>query len=214
MIRILLAEDQMLVRKGIVELLSMCSDFEVVAEVADGDEALAAFDEVQPDVLVMDIRMPGKSGIDVIRELAERMPNPPPSLLLTTFDEDDLFFAALRVGAAGFLLKDVSLDRLAAAIRDLHAGKSLLQPALTERAIRHFRQQPRAFEVSESPEKLTPREHQILRLVAAGYSNREIGAALVVAEGSVRNQISNILGKLGVRDRIRAVLRGVELGYL
>lgn len=133
---------------------------------------------------------------------------------MTTFDEDPLFLQAVQAGASGFLLKDVSVERLAESIRAVAAGKTLLQPALTERVVRVVQERGSSFESLPNPETLTPRETDVLRLIAAGYSNREIAESLGMTEGSVKNHISNVLSKLGARDRTRAVLRAIEIGYI
>ncbi len=213
MIRVLLAEDQTIVRRGIVTLLALTPDIRVVAEASDGAEALMCASAEVPDVAVLDIRMPKLSGIEVLarwNELGLKIP----CILLTTFDEDPLFLDAVRAGAQGFLLKDVSLDRLAEAIRIVSTGKTLLQPALTERVIRIVKETGTMFSSNDHPQPLSPRETDVLRLIAAGYSNREIGEALKLSEGAVKNHASSLMNKLGARDRTRAVLRGIELGLL
>ncbi len=203
-------------RRGIVTLLGLTPDIRVVAEAADGAEALALS---QPDagwmldIAILDIRMPKLSGIEVIEQW-KKSGRDIPAILLTTFDEDPLFLEAVRAGAKGFLLKDISLERLAEAIRIVAAGKTLLQPAVTERVIRIVKETGTLFESTENPDKLTPRECDVLRLVAAGYSNREIGESLKISEGAVKNHLSVVLSKLGARDRTRAVLRGIQLGIL
>lgn len=213
MIRLVFAEDQTIVRRGIVGLLHTIGDIHVIAEAADGDEAYAAVAALKPDVALLDIRMPRRSGIDVLRQLHGEGAITP-IILLTTFDEDPLFLDAVRAGAKGFLLKDVSIERLAAAIRIAAAGGTLLQPAVTERAVRVIQERGTTFDSAFQPDALTPREVDVLRLIAAGYSNREIGESLSMSAGSVKNHTSSILSKLGARDRTRAVLRGIELGCL
>lgn len=153
------------------------------------------------------------TGIQALKELRENN-EAPPAILLTTFDEDPLFLQAVQAGASGFLLKDVSVERLADGIRAVAAGKTLFQPALTERVVRVVQARGSDFDALPNPESLTPRETDVLRLVAAGYSNREIAESLGMTEGSVKNHISNVLSKLGARDRTRAVLRAIEIGYL
>jgi DNA-binding NarL/FixJ family response regulator len=213
MIRVLFAEDQTIVRRGIVGLLHLTPDIRVVEEASDGNEALSAIRATRPDVALLDIRMPKRSGIEVLEELT-KSGEAVPTIFLTTFDEDPLFLKAVQAGANGFLLKDVSLERLAETIRAVADGETILQPALTERIVRVVRKQGTAFEALPDPEQLTPRERDVLRLIAGGYSNREIGASLRMSEGSVKNHASSIMSKLGARDRTRAVLRGIELGYL
>ncbi len=210
--RILLVEDQTLVREGLRSLLAFAKDLEVAGEAGDGEEALATIPRVRPDVVLLDIRLPRKNGLEVLQELS-RAGALPPTIILTTFDDDALLFEALRAGARGFLLKDVTFEQLTSAIRQVAAGGRLIQPAVTERAIRSLSEAPRRFESSEMPEPLTGREREVLRLFSAGMSNREIGEALGVVEGTVKNHVHSILQKLGVRDRNRAMLKAIELGY-
>lgn len=213
MIRVLFAEDQTIVRRGIVALLALTSDIRVVGEAEDGLAAQALAARESFDVALLDIRMPGLSGIELVRLWSQEM-RELPAVLLTTFDEDPLFLEAVQAGARGFLLKDVSVERLADVIRAVARGEMLLQPALTERTTRIIRELGNSFDRIESPQKLTPRERSILRLIAGGYSNREIADTLHMSEGAVKNHASSILLKLGARDRTRAVLRGIELGLL
>jgi DNA-binding NarL/FixJ family response regulator len=213
MIRILLVEDQTIVRRGIVSLLSTIPDIEVIGEAADGLEALQQIAALHPQVVVMDILMPKMTGIQVLHQL-QQDPLSPPVILLTTFDEDPLFLQAIQAGARGFLLKDVSVERLADSIRAVASGKTLFQPALTERVVRVVQQRGTDFDHLPDPESLTPRETDVIRLIAAGYSNREIAQSLAMSEGSVKNHTSSVLSKLGARDRTRAVLRAIEIGYL
>lgn len=213
MIKILFAENQTIVRRGIVGLLDLTPDIRVVSEAGDGNEALDLIRKVRPDVALLDIRMPKRSGIEVLQEL-NRLGEAVPTVFLTTFDEDPLFFQAVQAEARGFLLKDVSLERLAETIRAVAAGETVLQPALTERVVRAVRRQGTDFETSPNPSRLTPRELDVLQLVAGGYSNQEIAISLRMSTGSVKNHVSSILAKLGARDRTRAVLRAIELGYL
>ena len=213
MIQVVFAEDQTIVRRGIMGLLALTPDIRVIAEATDGAEALRLIRHHRPDVALLDLRMPKLSGIEVLHEL-RRSGEAPPTVFLTTFDEDPLFLQAVGAGARAFLLKDVSLERLAETIRKVAAGATILQPALTERVLQAIQKQGTAFESTANPEHLTPRERDVLRLISAGYSNREIGTALSMSEGSVKNHTSSILSKLGARDRTRAVLKGIELGYL
>ena len=212
MIRVCLVEDQTLVREGLRSLLDLIDDIEVVAEARDGEEAVRVIPEVRPDVVLLDIRMPRKNGLEVLAELKDK--GLPPTLVLTTFDEDGLVLDAIRAGARGFLLKDVALEQLASAIRALAAGKTLVQPAVTERMLRGLHRQKADSPDLQLAESLTERETEILRLMAGGHTNREIGEGLHIAEGTVKNHISNILAKLGVRDRTRAVLKGLDLGFI
>ena len=213
MIRIVLVDDQTLVRQGIRSLLELAGDITIVGEAGDGDEALGAIAREKPDVVLLDVRMPKKNGLDVLRELKTK-DVVPPVILLTTFDDDETFLAAVRAGAKGYLLKDVSLEQLTDAIRAVAAGGTVIRPAMTERILRGLEHMPRDFDALSPPDPLTKREIEILRLMAGGYSNREIADALGTAEGTVKNHASSILSKLGVRDRTRAVLKAIELGYI
>ena len=213
MIRVGLVDDQTLVRAGIRALLSLVPDVEVVFEAEDGANALKLLETATPDVVLLDLRMPGLDGIGVLRALraSGRLP---PTVVLTTFDDDALMLEAIRLGARGFLLKDISLERLTEAIRTVAAGGTLLQPAITERLLRAALSTGTGFDSSLAPEPLTDREIEVLRLMTGGCSNREIADSLGVAEGTAKNHISNILAKLGVRDRTRAVLKALELGLV
>jgi DNA-binding NarL/FixJ family response regulator len=210
MIRVVLVDDQMLVRSGIRGLLDLTPDIRVVAEAADGAAAVAVLAEAQPDVLLLDVRMPYCSGIELLQAQQGKLP---PTILLTTFDDDDALFDGMRAGARGFLLKDISLERLADGIRSVAAGATLFRPALTERA-RALYEQRGGSAAPPGSERLTSRETEILALMAAGFNNGEIAAALGPSEGTIKNHVSSILSKLAVRDRVRAVLRGLELGYI
>ena len=211
MIRVLIADDQMLIRQGIRTLLEMDRDVSVVGEAADGIETVDTVISTPVDVLLLDIRMPGRDGIEVLRTLSARNALPP-TLILTTFDDSDVVLDGIRAGARGFLLKDVSYQQLVAAIRAVAEGATVFQPAVTERLLRagsalHSKPEARG-------EELTSREAEVVGLMAAGYSNREIAQALGVAEGTVKNHVSNVLAKFGVRDRTRAVLKALETGQL
>jgi DNA-binding NarL/FixJ family response regulator len=213
MIRVCVVEDQTLVRQGIHTLLDLVDDIEVVAEAENGEEALAVIPRVKPDVVLLDMYLPERSGLEVLNALQGARALPP-TLILTTFDEDHLVIGGLRAGAKGFLLKDVSLEQLTTAIRSLARGGTLIQPAITAR-LRH--NQPGVqcdFPSLPSPDPLSGRELEILRLMARGYSNREIAEALTITEGTVKNHVSVILSKMGVRDRTRAVLKALEAGIL
>lgn len=212
-IRVVLVDDQTLVREGLRSLLGMLPDIEVVAEAAGGRQAVELVPDTAPDVVLLDLRMPDLDGLEVLRRLGDADALPP-TLVLTTFDEDALLLEAVRRGARGFLLKDVSLERLADAIRRVADGGTLLQPALTERIVQAALAADHDFPALDPPDPLTPREVEVLRLMVGGYSNREIADALHVAEGTAKNHISNILSKLGVRDRTRAVLKGLEMGLV
>ncbi len=207
-IRVFIADDQALVRQGIRALLATDPGFVVAGEAESGDAVLAALPPCEIDVLLLDVRMPGRNGLDVIRELATRG-ELPPTLILTTFDDDAIVLETIRGGARGFLLKDASYDQLAGAIRTLASGATAFQPATAERL---FRSPPAA--PPPASERLTDREVEVVRLMAGGFSNKEIAHALGTAEGTIKNHVSNILMKLGARDRTRAVLRALERGLL
>ena len=214
-LRVCVVEDETLVRHGIRKLLELGGKVEVVAEARDGEEALLQIAEVRPDVVLLDIRLPKLDGIGVLRALRERE-DAPPCLVLTTFDDRVVTLEAIREGARGFLRKDVSLDQLLEAIETLASGGTYLQPAVTESLLRGL---DGARRMSSSiglalVEPLTPREAEILGLMAGAYPNREIAGALGTAEGTVKIHVSNILSKLGARDRTQAVLSALELGLL
>ncbi len=209
MIRVLVVDDQTLVRQGVRSLLELSQTVTVIGEAADGEEALILIGELKPDVVLLDLRMPKLDGLGVLRALSG---SAPPTLILTTFDDDELVLEGLRLGAKGYLLKDVSLTQLLDAVETLAMGQTLVQPAVTERLLRGL--QKTTYSSLESPDTLTQRELEVVRLMAGGYSNKEIAGALGVSEGTVKNHVSSVLSKLGVRDRTRAVLRALELGYV
>ena len=213
MIRVCIVDDQTLVRQGIRSLLQLAKDIEVVGEAQDGNAALALLPALAPDVVLLDIRMPGLDGVGVLDALAGQ-PSAPPCLVLTTFDDDELILRCVARGARGYLLKDVTLEQLTAAIRTVADGGSIINPVVTERVLKGIERLGTGFESLPTPEPLTKREAEMLRMMAAGYSNKEIGKACFVAEGTVKNHISSILSKLGVRDRTRAVLRALHLGLI
>lgn len=211
MIRVFIADDQLLVRQGIRTLLEMDGAIAVVGEAGDGVEAVARVPSAPVDVLLLDIRMPHKSGIDVLRELSAAG-TLPPTLILTTFDDSEVVLDGIRAGARGFMLKDVSFNQLIAAIRAVAGGGTVFQPAVTERLLRFAE---RIHIETEAPiERLTRREAEVVRLMAGGYSNKEIAHALGTAEGTIKNHVSSILAKFGVRDRTRAALKALEAGML
>jgi len=212
-IRVFLVEDQALVREGIRSLLALEREIEVVGTAADGPEAIAAIPASGADVVLLDMRLPKLSGLDVLRRLAEAG-KLPPSISLTTFDDEAIVLEGLRAGARGYLLKDVSLAELVSAIRSVAAGGTAVRPIVSERVVRGLESARTEFPRLEPPDRLTEREIEVLRLMTGGYSNREIARALGVAEGTVKNHVSSILSKLGVRDRTRAVLQAVKAGYL
>jgi DNA-binding NarL/FixJ family response regulator len=212
-IRVLIVDDQNLVREGIRSLLALTDEVDVVDDCADGDEALAALARVDVDVVLLDLRMPVRDGIATLTAMRERGIDVP-VLVLTTFDDDELVLAALRAGARGYLLKDVTLEQLLAGVRTLAAGNTLLQPALTDRLLRAISRLPRDVDPARPLGGLTERELAVLRLAASGWSNRQIARGLYLAEGTVKNHMSSVLTKLGVTDRTRAVLRALESGIL
>jgi DNA-binding NarL/FixJ family response regulator len=215
MIRIAVIDDQTLVRQGIVSLLSLATDLTVVAQAANGAGIVELVQQHQVDVVLMDIQMPQVSGIDALH-LLDQAKSKVPVIILTTFDDNDRVLQAMQAGARGYLLKDVALELLVDAIHTVHRGGSLLQPAITDKILASFLQrktdEPTAEELHA--EALSGKELEILRLLAAGFSNREIAAAVFKSEGTVKNQVSAILGKLGVRDRTKAVLKAIDLGLL
>lgn len=213
MIRVMLVDDQTLVRQGVRSLLELSEDIEIAGEAPDGQSAIDRIPEIDPDVVLLDMRMPGKTGLDVMRELGERE-QLPPTIILTTFDDDDLVLAGIASGARGYLLKDVAFEELMSAVRAVAEGKTLVKPAVTERLMKGLGQMRTEFSSLSQPDPLTDRETEILRLMAGGYSNKEIASALNVAEGTVKNHVSNILSKMGVRDRTRAVLKALEGGLI
>ncbi len=213
MTRIGIVEDELLFRLGLKELLSLQPEYEVAGEAANGAEARRMVAEVKPGLLLLDLRLPGESGVDIVRAL-RAAGNSVPILLISTFDDDETFFEGLRHGANGFLRKDVSLSELKNAIATVLRGERYLKPAVTETARQHLDRARLAFESSPHPDPLTPRELEVLRLMAGGLSNREIAEAFGTSEATVKSQVSSIISKLGVRDRIRAVLRALEKGYL
>ena len=214
-LRVCLVEDETLVRHGIRKLLELGGRVEVVAEARDGEEALTQIEQSRPDVVLLDVRLPRLDGIGVLRALQGK-PGAPPCLVLTTFDDREVTLAAIREGARGFLRKDVSLEHLLEAIETLAAGGTYLQPAVTESLLRGLDGARRSLPVPglAPVEPMTPREAEVLGLMAAAYTNREIAEALGTAEGTVKIHVSNILSKLGARDRTQAVLSALELGLL
>jgi DNA-binding NarL/FixJ family response regulator len=215
-IRLLIVDDQELVRTGFRLFLETQDDLEVVGEASDGHEAIERAREVRPDVVLMDIRMPGMDGIEATALLTAPGIEPPPRVLvLTTFDLDEYVFGALRAGAAGFLLKDAPREGLLEAIHVVHGGDALLSPSITRRLIEDFAART---DPPEPPtallEQLTPREREVLVLVARGLSNSEIAARLVVTEATVKSHIGSMLMKLDLRDRVQAVVFAYEHGIV
>ena len=215
-IRIVVADDHQVVRAGFAALLDTQPDFTVVGTACDGAEAVTLGRELRPDVLLMDVRMPGTDGIEATRQLCASQPGGPRVLMLTTFDLDDYVFDALRAGASGFLLKDVTAERLFDAVRVVAAGEALLAPAVTRRLISEFARLRPAPPAAARPAlaSLTPRETEVLVLVAEGLSNQQIAVRLVVTEETVKTHVSRVLHKLGLRDRTQAVIAAYESGLI
>ena len=211
--RLILVEDQMLVREGIKSLLGLDDSVEVVGEYENGQQLIASENALNCDVILMDIRMPKLSGIDTLLALRDKGIKTP-VLMLTTFDDHELVNGAMRAGAKGYLLKDVSLETLVDTITQITNGKKLIQPAVTEKVLQDLKGLNVEFESFENPEPLTEKEVEILRLIAAGYSNKEIADAMFKSTGTIKNQVSSVMAKLGVRDRTRAVLKALEQGVI
>lgn len=213
MIKVVVADDQGMVRRGLVSLLGMEEDIDVVGEAADGEAAVKAIMDLKPDVALLDIRMPVMDGIEAMRRLTAagvgtRL------LALTTFDLDEYVYEALRAGASGFLLKDASVEELAAAIRVVAGGEAVLAPAVTRRVIDAFATSAARTADTSMLSELTPRELEVLTLVARGYSNAEIADALVLTSATVKTHVSSVLAKLGLRDRVHAVIVAYECGLV
>jgi DNA-binding NarL/FixJ family response regulator len=214
-IGILVADDQALVRAGFRMILEAEQDLRVVAEAKDGAEAVEAARRARPDIVLMDIRMPKLDGLEATRRIMAASDQPPRVLMLTTFDLDEYVFDALHAGASGFLLKDVPPEQLVAGIRVVVEGDSLLSPTVTRRLIESFvRDHPRASKPPAQLEELTPRELEILELVARGLSNAEIAEELVVSGTTVKTHVARVLSKLGLRDRVQAVVLAYETGVV
>jgi DNA-binding NarL/FixJ family response regulator len=212
-IRVMLAEDQNLVRQGICNLLELSEHIEVIAQVDDGSEILEGIEKYKPDVLLTDIRMPKMTGIEALT-LMQQKNMMVPTIILTTFDDNQLLLDGMQAGAKGFLLKDVSLNSLVNAIEKVHQGETLVQPAITERVLKGLASFNNPDDKHVLVDDLSAKELEVLRLMAGGYSNREISVAMHKSEGTVKNQVSSILEKLGVRDRTQAVLRAINVGLL
>ena len=214
-IRLLIVDDQRLMREGLRTLLELEGGVEIVGEAANGQDALNAYAEFKPDVVLMDIRMPGIDGVEATRRLCASWPEAR-VIILTTFDDDANVFEGLRAGAVGYLLKDLSGQELANAVRTVYKGGALIEPTVAKRVMAEFaRLHPPARAINEGlPKPLSERELEVLRLVSSGLSNREIGNKLGLSEGTVKNYVTSVLQKIGVHDRTQAALRGRELGLI
>jgi DNA-binding NarL/FixJ family response regulator len=215
-IRVLLVDDQALFREGLETLLSVHKDITVVGQASNGQEALEVVATVRPDVVLMDVRMPILNGVGATRRLKKALPQCR-VIVLTTFDDDEYVFDALRAGAVGYLLKDVASAQLVEAIRATARGESILQPSVAAKVITEFTRVSSMVPSTQMEpliEPLSERESEILGLIATGASNKEIADQLFIAEGTVKNHVTHILGKLGVRDRTQAALKARELGLL
>lgn len=215
-IRVLIVDDQSLFREALRTLLSAYPDLEVVGDASNGEEAIRMAVQLNPDVVLMDLRMPVIDGVEATKRITQTTKKIK-VIVLTTFDDDENVFEGLRAGAVGYLLKDVSSEKLTEAIRAAYRGEYFLLPSIVAKVVNEFSKishpAPKNFDNFLS-DPLSPREIEILRLVATGASNREIADKLVISEGTVKNHLSNILGKLGVHDRMQAVLKAKELGII
>jgi DNA-binding NarL/FixJ family response regulator len=212
-LRIVVADDQALVRAGFRSILDKQPGLSVVGEAGDGREAIRLADELRPDLVLMDIRMPGLDGLSATRELMRRE-SPPIVVILTTFDADEYVYTALRDGASGFLLKDTSPEELADAVRSAVSGSAMLSPGVTRRLIEAYVSRPDPHERNNALAGVSPRELDVLRLVAAGMSNAEIASELYLAETTVKSHVARLLQKLGLRDRVQAVVLAYERGVV
>jgi DNA-binding NarL/FixJ family response regulator len=213
MITVLIADDQELVRTGFRVILEAEGDIEVVAEADNGHEAVRQSALVKPEVVLMDIRMPVLDGLAATEQIL-RQPDPPTIVVLTTFDQNEYVYRALRAGAAGFLLKDAPSSRLIAAVRAAATGDSLIEPSITARLVERFAEPVASPGIPARLARLTERELDVLRLVTRGLSNAEVAAEMVVAETTVKTHVARILTKLGVRDRLQAVVLAYETGFV
>jgi DNA-binding NarL/FixJ family response regulator len=214
-IHVLLVDDQRLMREGLRILLELESGLKVVGEAENGEVALTAYASLKPDVVLMDVRMPGMDGVEATWRLRKQWPDAR-VVILTTFDDDEYIFEGLRAGALGYLLKDVSGSELARAVRTVAAGGALIQPSVARKVVAEFaRVVPPARDTDAGlPEPLSEREHEILYLLSSGLTNRQVAERLSLAEGTVKNYVTTILDKLGVQDRTQAAIRARELGLI
>jgi DNA-binding NarL/FixJ family response regulator len=213
-ISVLLADDQAMVRAGFRMILEFEPDIIVVGEVANGEQAAQATRRLRPDVVLMDIQMPGEDGLSATRRITERPDQPSRVVILTTFERDDYVFEALQSGASGFLLKNSPPEELVHAVRVVAAGDGLLAPSITRRIIEQFARRPIKPELDERLQALTHREREVLAMLARGKSNAELAAELFVTEGTIKTHVSSLLAKLGLRDRVQAVVVAYESGLV
>jgi DNA-binding NarL/FixJ family response regulator len=212
--RVVLADDQPLVRAGFRMILEAEDDIDVVGEASDGEEAVAVTRQLQPDVVLMDIQMPKVDGLEATRRIAQDASTDSRILILTTFERDDYVFEALRAGASGFMLKNAAPEDLVRAVRVVATGDALLDPAITRRVIEDYAQRAAPRKDHARLARLTEREREVLRLLATGKSNAELAAHLYLGEGTVKTHVSHVLGKLGLRDRVQAVVFAYETGLV
>ena len=212
--RIVLADDQPLVRAGFRMILEAEDDIDVTGEASDGEEAVAVTRQLQPDVVLMDIQMPKVDGLEATRRIAQDASTDSRILILTTFERDDYIFEALRAGASGFMLKNAAPEDLVRAVRVVATGDALLDPAITRRVIEDYAQRAAPRKDHARLARLTEREREVLRLLATGKSNAELAAHLYLGEGTVKTHVSHVLGKLGLRDRVQAVVFAYETGLV
>lgn len=212
-VKVLLVDDQKLIRDGIKSLLQLSDKVSVIGECVDGTKVIATINDLIPDVILLDLSMPKMDGIATLEQLQLKKIKTP-VLVLTTFDDHELVLKSIQLGASGFLLKDISLESLVDAILAVHDGQSYIQPAITENLIKNSKSDRFHVVSPTNIEPLSKKEIEVLRLIANGYSNREIAEALSKSEGTIKNHVSNLLAKLGVRDRTRAVLLAIEQGIL
>jgi DNA-binding NarL/FixJ family response regulator len=213
-LRIVLADDQPLVRAGFRLILEAEDDVDVVGEAGDGEEAVAAAQRLQPDVVLMDVQMPKLDGVEATRRIAQDVASRSRVVILTTFERDDYVFEALRAGASGFMLKNAAPEELVRAVRIVAAGEALLAPSITRRVIEDYAQRLAPRKNDTGLDQLTERELEVLRLLATGKSNAELAKHLYLGEGTVKTHVSHVLGKLGLRDRVQAVVFAYESGLV